>query len=66
MNEALPVYSDEWDVNRRLADLGLEEASLIRAVQRGLAAWASCTENHPPVFGGLSAWSELSVLCAKN
>ena len=62
MNDVLPVYSDEWDVNRRLADLGLEEASLIRAVQRGLAAWASCTENHPPVFGGLSAWAE--TVCA--
>src|SRR5271154_4652282 len=58
MNLPLSVHSDEWDVNRRLSQLGLEQVLLTRSVQRGLAASASCTANHPPVFPGLAAWAE--------
>jgi hypothetical protein len=56
------VYSEIWDVNRRLAELDLEEGNLIRPVQRGLAAWASCTANHPPIAAGVWAWAE--TVCA--
>jgi hypothetical protein len=52
------VYSESWDINRRLEELGLKQEFLIRAVQRGLAAWASCTPNHPPVSPGSWAWAE--------
>ena len=54
----LKVYSDSWDVGTRLAELVLKQDQLIRAVQRGLAAWASCTKNHPPASQGLWAWAE--------
>ena len=47
-----------WDVNRRLAELGLEEAILQRAVQRGWLAFASCTLNHPRSIPGIWAWAE--------
>lgn len=55
---AYKMFSESWDVKRRLADLGLEEGFLTRPVQRGLAAWASCTANHPPISAGVWAWSE--------
>ena len=54
----LKVYSDSWVVDTRLAKLGLKQDQLIHAVQRGLAAWASCTKNHPPASQGLWAWAE--------
>ena len=54
----LKVYSDSWVVTTRLAELGLKPDKLIHAVQRGLAAWASCTKNHPPASQGLWAWAE--------
>src|SRR4051794_36717405 len=55
---AAKVYSAPWDVNRRLSELGLEEEVMRRPVQRGLAAWASCTLNHPPISAGSWAWAE--------
>ena len=58
MNLSIPIYSDPWDVSRRLAELGLKEELLKPPVERGFGAWASCTANHPPIFGGLSAWAE--------
>ena len=52
------IHFEPWDVNNRLADLGLEQQSLIRAVQAGFSAWASCTANHPPSAPGYFAWAE--------
>jgi hypothetical protein len=52
------VYVESWDVNNRLGELGLDEPLLIQAVDRGLAAWASCTANHPPAIPGIWAWAE--------
>ena len=54
----LKVYSAPGDVNSRLATLGLRVAILREALQRGKAAWASCTPNHPANFPGISAWAE--------
>lgn len=61
---ALPdtIYVDSWDVNRRLAELGIEEEDLLQAAERGFTAWASCTANHPPAIPGLFAWGE--TVCA--
>lgn len=61
---ALPdtVYVDSWDVNRRLAELGIKEKDLLQAAERGFTAWASCTANHPPAIPGLFAWGE--TVCA--
>jgi len=51
-------YSGPIDLASRLAELGLEEEILLQAVQRGQAAWANCTANHPPLYRGISAWAE--------
>lgn len=56
------VYVESWDVNKRLADLGLEEPDLLQPAERGFSAWASCTSNHPPAIPGLWAWGE--TVCA--
>ena len=61
---ALPesIYVESWDVNRRLAELGIKEEDLLQAAERGFTAWASCTANHPPAIPGLFAWGE--TICA--
>ena len=61
---ALPesIYVESWDVNRRLAELGIKEDDLLQAAERGFTAWASCTANHPPAIPGLFAWGE--TVCA--
>jgi hypothetical protein len=56
------VYEQSWHVNKRLADLGLEEPDLLQPAERGFSAWASCTANHPPAIPGLWAWGE--TVCA--
>jgi len=56
------IYFEPWDVNRRLADLGLNRKIVTDAVQRGFAAWAACTANHPVSFPGLAGWAE--TVCA--
>jgi hypothetical protein len=56
------IFVESWDVNRRLADLGLNESDLLEAAERGFSAWASCTANHPPAIPGLLAWGE--TVCA--
>lgn len=56
------VYTEPWDIDGRLAKLGLTKAALMQAVQRGFAAWASCTANHPAVASGIWAWGE--TVCA--
>jgi hypothetical protein len=47
------------DVHRRLAELGLEEAILLKAAERGWVAFASCTRNHPPAIPAIWAWGEM-------
>jgi hypothetical protein len=54
----LSVYSTPEEVPSRLAELGLSQEILREAVERGLAAWASCTLNHPAPFPGIAAWAE--------
>ena len=54
----LLIYSAPDDVPSRLAELGLREEILREAVQRGQAAYASCTPNHPAPYRGICAWAE--------
>lgn len=42
----------------RLAQLGLTEAPLLRSVLASYIAKANCTENHPPLYPHIAAWSE--------
>lgn len=56
------AYVDAANVRSRLEQLGLDEHSLLLPVQRGQSARLSCTQNHPPQFPGISAWSE--TVCA--
>lgn len=51
------VLIEPWDVNRRLADLGVTSEILIKAVEASQAARAACTENDAPTFPGLTAWN---------
>jgi len=52
------VYASPEEVPSRLAELGLRQEILREAVQRRQAARASCTQNHPAPFPGISAWAE--------
>src|SRR6266851_8847821 len=54
----LQIYSALDEVSSRLAELGVRQEVLRESVQRGHAAWASCTPNHPAPFPGISAWAE--------
>jgi hypothetical protein len=56
--EAYSILTEPWDVNRRLAEMGLTEDILARAGQKGLSAWASCTGNHPLNYPGIASWAE--------
>jgi hypothetical protein len=52
------IYSAPDEVPTRLAELGVSQEILCEAVDRGQAAWASCTPNHPAQFPGIWAWAE--------
>lgn len=52
------LYADPASVDARLKELGLTEPALLRAVKAGYIARANCTENHPPLFPPIAAWSE--------
>ena len=57
-NLGASVFFEPWDVRRRLAELGLDEGILQRAIERNWVAFASCTTNHPPAIPGIWAWGE--------
>ncbi len=52
------LHAEPTSVLSRLQQLGLTEAALLRAVKAGYIAKANCTENHPPLFPPIAAWSE--------
>ncbi len=53
----LKIHQEAADVDRRLAELGLNPAALAVILRRGWLAYASCTKNDPPLFPGFSAWA---------
>jgi hypothetical protein len=57
MKSSVTIHEEPHDRRRRLAQLGLKEEWLIKAVRVGQAAKASCTVNDPPSFGGTSLWA---------
>lgn len=56
MNTILHV--EPSSVRSRLAQLGLTEAPLLQSVIASYIAKANCTENHPPLYPPIAAWSE--------
>ncbi|HYW99711.1 MAG TPA: hypothetical protein VE822_11410 [Candidatus Elarobacter sp.] len=54
----IAVHSDPIDAHSRLAELGLTEDLLLQPVLRGLAEARSRTDNHPPMYRGLTPWGE--------
>jgi len=58
MSEPSRIYIDQYDVDERLAQFGLERETFVTAAQENYAAFAACTANHPPTYPGLSAWAE--------
>jgi hypothetical protein len=51
------VVTEPWDVNRRLAELGVPSEILIKAVEASQFARRACTENDAPNFPGIAAWN---------
>ena len=49
----LKVYSDSWDVDTRLAELGLKQDKLIHAVQLGLPVRRTTLRHHRDYGHGL-------------
>lgn len=50
--------TEAWDVQERLAELGLEEEPLRNVARSGYLAYINCTANHPPLIPGILAWGE--------
>jgi hypothetical protein len=57
MAEPKRVLTDPWDVNKRLAELGVTAEILTKAAEASQAARAACTENDAPNFPGIAAWN---------
>lgn len=57
MAEPNRLLIEPWDVNRRLAELGITSEVLIKAVESSQFARAACTENDAPNFPGIAAWN---------
>lgn len=51
------VFTDPWEVNRRLAELGVTAEILMKSVESSQAARNACTENDPPNFAGIAGWA---------
>jgi hypothetical protein len=50
------VRSEPWEVDHRLAELGLTREVLIEVVRACAAAHGACTDNDPPNAKGIEVW----------
>jgi hypothetical protein len=50
------IRVEAWDVDHRLAELGLSRDQLIEAVRACAAARGGCTDNDPPNAKGIEVW----------
>lgn len=55
----IQIHMRADEVNDRLAQLGVAEDRLLDIVRRGYIAFASCTQNDPPLYPGFSAWATM-------
>jgi hypothetical protein len=51
------IIIDQQDVEDALGKIGLDQQLLSEALQSGYLASASCTENDPPNYAGMSQWA---------
>lgn len=58
MSAATKLVVEPFEVDARLRELGLDQATLIGSLQDAAGAMALCTENHPPMYGGITFWAE--------
>jgi hypothetical protein len=58
MNPETQVYFDLFEIEQRLAYYGLTREPFDVAAAESLAAYRSCTPNHPPTFPATYAWAE--------
>ncbi|HUN61844.1 MAG TPA: hypothetical protein VMU53_07635 [Candidatus Sulfotelmatobacter sp.] len=59
-SSAARIYANEIDRASKLRELGVSEAILREAVERGQAEQAQRTLNHPPLYRGLTPWGEIT------
>lgn len=57
MAEPAQVFSQPHDVTSRLAVMGVQEANLHKAVQRGVIERMACTRFDPPSYPGVVQWA---------
>lgn len=62
----LNIHAESWNVQRRLAELGLTEQPLRDAVMRGQLAWAACNPFHPRIYPPLVGWAETVAALREN
>ena len=53
----IQIYSQPWDIQNRLAEIGLQIELLQRSAEAGYSAFVSCTENDPVFVRGFNTWS---------
>jgi len=53
---AAKIWKEQWDVDRRLAELGLDRKGLLRIVSIALAGAANATPFHPANASGTFAY----------
>jgi hypothetical protein len=58
VNSDTKVVVEPLSVQLRLAALGLAEGELTSSLLTGASAQALCTDDHPPVYPGISFWAE--------
>jgi len=52
------IRTEAVDVDTRLAELGLTEKILHKAITQGLLARSETTPNHPPLYAGFVTWGD--------
>jgi hypothetical protein len=66
MDSPQVVRSEPYDVDQRLAELGLERQTFVTAAQENYASFAACTANHPSTYPGTAAWADMNRSLAES
>lgn len=63
--QQITIRIDTFDVDSRLAELGLKTALLQEPVMEGMMARSECTPNDPPLYPGFATWAR-TVRCLRE